>query len=136
MLHVAFWLVFNVLQYARYITLNYGDISLGFYLVVSVQILLNLITFYGSYFIVFDRVVDFSKVKSSALLASYLLVNIITSKEGRILSPHPSCRLTSIGAIITGHGTRTTIPSHSRPQHLQRPHRTRGDADRLAQLQP
>lgn len=77
MLHVAFWLVFNVLQYARYITLNYGDISLGFYLVVSVQILLNLITFYGSYFIVFDRVVDFSKVKSSALLTSYLLVNII-----------------------------------------------------------
>ena len=77
LLHIAFWFVFNILQYARYIALNYGDISVAFYIVVSVQILLNLITFYGSYFFVFERVFHYSKFKILALIVFYSIVNLI-----------------------------------------------------------
>jgi sensor histidine kinase YesM len=77
LLHIAFWLIFNVLQYARYIALNYGDISPAFYLVVGVQIILNLITFYGSYFFVFAKIFDHSKLRSLGLLVFYILANTI-----------------------------------------------------------
>lgn len=77
LLHVAFWFVFNILQYARYIALNYGDISVAFYIVVIVQVFLNLITFYGSYFFVFDRVFHYSKFKILALIVFYILVNLV-----------------------------------------------------------
>jgi len=77
LLHITFWLIFNVLQYARYIALNYGDISPAFYLVVGVQILLNLITFYGAYFFIFARIFDTPKLRLSILLLFFLAANII-----------------------------------------------------------
>ena len=76
-LHIAFWLIFNVLQYARYIALNYGDISPAFYWVVGIQIILNVLTFYGSYFIVFSKIFDYSRLRSLGLLFFYILINII-----------------------------------------------------------
>ncbi|GET34963.1 histidine kinase [Prolixibacter bellariivorans] len=76
LLHIAFWLIFNVLQYARYVALNYGDISQAFYLMVGVQILINLITFYGSYFLIFTRIFDYSKLRLFTLIGIYIVINI------------------------------------------------------------
>lgn len=76
-LHIAFWLVFNVLQYIRYISLNYEDISSAFYLMIGIQIILNLITFYGAYFIVFTNFFNNSKLRSFSFFILYVLANII-----------------------------------------------------------
>ncbi len=75
--HIAFWLIFSVLQYVRYITLNYEDISPAFYLMIAVQIVLNLITFYGIYFIVFTNFFKYSYLRSLVFLGFFILINII-----------------------------------------------------------
>lgn len=77
LLHVAFWIIFNVLQYARYVALNFGNISAEFYFLVSIQILLNIITFYGAYFVVLQRLFDIDKLKLFTLLGGYIALNIL-----------------------------------------------------------
>ena len=77
LLHIAFWLFFNILQYARYVALNYGNISAAFYLMVCVQITLNLITFYGAYFMVFTNVFRYPKFKSLGIASVFMITNIV-----------------------------------------------------------